>query len=273
MAAFDFIDAAGHGYKTIWKERSYLMGLAALPILVSLLCHLALMLSGWDQYIFRQALVLLPSFFANGWMVSHLSRLIFLGQRWPFRPSGNETKDIAALEDRARGIVSGTLTFVLINFIMIGAIGFYQLLTKDYTPPPGGPENLPLIYYISAIGMMLALIWLFRLVWLYIPVAIGYPLRRFMRDISGIATSFYLVATWIIGYIPAIFLFFNISASVLEPYSEGAAADLPFMVELFMAIFSVLVDTIVLLITTAGIAYAFRNIIGTNKPTNKGKSE
>ena len=95
MASFDIIDAAGRGYSKVWEEKTYLYQLAVIPVVIKFVCYLTIQALDWEENFIRQALVMLPSYFADGWMLSHFVRLIFLDQRWPFKPSGDPEKDMA----------------------------------------------------------------------------------------------------------------------------------------------------------------------------------
>ena len=122
MAAFDVIEAGGKGYSFAWAERRYLLRLALVPLLIKLVCHTVVLTFEWQTDFMRQALVMLPSYFADGWLMAHLVRLVFLEQRWPFRPTGNKEQDLTVLEDRARGVLSGVLVFALIKFLLAGVV-------------------------------------------------------------------------------------------------------------------------------------------------------
>src|ERR1700744_2223913 len=116
MASFDIIDSAGYGYQLAWREKRYLARLATIPLFVKFCCLVAIMLAHWGDRSLLSSLVLLPSFFADGWMLSHYIRLIFLDQRWPFRPSGDPAADRQDMQDRASSLMAGTLVFVLSRF-------------------------------------------------------------------------------------------------------------------------------------------------------------
>ena len=207
MAAFDIIDAAGNGYKIVWNERNYLARLAFVPLMIKLICHIAVYALDWQDQYFRQALVMLPSFIADGWMLAHQIRLIFLDQRWPYRPTGNETKDIRILETRARGIMAGMLMFATIRFLMAGFMAYFLSRGEQAAPlesaPPG---SINLAATMMAMVLVMFSIWAFRFLWYYIPAALNYPLRKFTRDIGEFKTSFYMIGTWLVGYIPLFFI-------------------------------------------------------------------
>lgn len=259
MLPFDVIDSAGHGYRKVWAERSYLAKIALIPLLIKITCHITLVVLGWQDHYFRQALVMLPAYFADGWMIAHFVRLIFLGQRWPFRPTGEKDRDLAVLEDRAHGVISGMLTFAVINFFITGFMAFlFYVGHTSPSDPSATPENPGL--YLFVLVLMGLSIWGFRFLWLYIPTALNVPLKPFIKDLGGFTTSLAMIATWIIGYMPLFFVFILATSTLLDPYS-GHTEDVPVTLEFLIGALNVLTDTVVSLVTTGGIAYGLKELM------------
>ena len=80
MAHFDFIESAMYGYRTTWNNRHMLLRLAALPFLVKLGCYAALLLLDMDDQYLRHGLILLPSFFAEGFLLAYVIGTVMAGQ-------------------------------------------------------------------------------------------------------------------------------------------------------------------------------------------------
>lgn len=263
MASFDVIDAAGKGYALAWQERKYLLRLAAGPLLIKLTCYTTVVALGWELDFLRQALVMLPSYFADGWMLAHLVRLVFLNQRWPFRPSGDRDNDIAQLQDRAQGIMAGMVSFVLIKFLLAG---FTHLAYRAsvFDPASGGAAPEPSLFMaLAGIVAIFALLWAFRLIWLYIPAAVGYPLRRFLKEISGYMTSIYMAGVWFICFVPAAVLFTLLVSVFLAPLGVGGGDStvMPAGIEFVLAALRVALDTAVAILATASLCHGIRAMI------------
>jgi hypothetical protein len=256
-APFDVIESAGKGYSLVWSERSYLMRLALLPALIKLMCFSAVIAFGWEHAYLRQALVMLPSYFAEGWLLSHLVRFIFFQQRWPFRSTGDKEKDVATLKDRARGITAGTVFYVLIRFLQNGLFAF----VREHGEPLGAApmettaQEPSLLIFIIALLMLVFTIWAFRFFWLFIPAALNYSVKRFLQGLGGFSTSVYMVGTWLICFVPLVFLLLAITAQLLSMSGADATA-VPFTVSFVVGIVQVIIDTLVIMVTTAGMAYA-----------------
>ena len=90
MAKYDAADCAVKAYGFVWGERHYLFKLAVFPLFIKLVCLVTVISMGYQFDFIRQSLLMLPSYFADGWVMSHLVRLIYLDQRWPVGagPSG-----------------------------------------------------------------------------------------------------------------------------------------------------------------------------------------
>ncbi len=257
MPSFDIIDSASAGYMLVWKERGYILGLAAAPFVIKMLCYTLVLMLGWEQDFTRQAVVMLPSYFADGWMLSHLTRLVFFEQRWPFRPTGNAEKDLPVLQERALGIMRGTLTYAVIQYLMTGV---KELI---YMGPAGAEEAAQeptLAAFAMALAFMVAAIWAFRLMWLYIPAAVNYPLSRFLRDLGGYAASWPLLGIWLFCFIPPFFVF-GITLSMLNAMVQGSGAPASGEIIFLVNFLRELLYTLVGIIATAGMATAIKKYL------------
>lgn len=264
MLSFDVIETASDGYQLAWKERGYLVKLAAVPFLIKLVCYGVVMLLGWEQDFTRQAMVMLPSYFADGWLLSHLTRLVLLDQRWPFRPTGNSDKDMQVMQDRALGIMRGTLMFAVIRFMMDGVNEILYLFSQAGMEPQG--EEMTASMFIAGFVSFTLLIWAFRLVWLYIPAAVNYPVRRFMQELGGYGASWPLLGVWFICFIPLFFVH-GLLISLFGMVTQQSSVS-PEII-LFAAFFGKLRDTAVGILATTGIALGLRQYYS---PQKKRKS-
>lgn len=257
MASFDIITAASYGYRAAWQERRYLTRLAIAPLMIKFICLVVITALGWQDDFLRQGMVMLPSYLADGWMLSHFVRLIFLGQRWPFMISGEKEPDLALLKERARVIAAGTLVFTLTRFLFAGFAEAIAGLGIHYDTKP---QDVAPQTAIGALAALVIGIWAFRFLWLYIPAAVSYSLRRSLRDLAGFNTSFYLIGTWLVCFVPVFTAFGFAISLILGPYVTDAA-HIPSLIEFIMTLMRALMDTVVAFIATGGIAWGMRAII------------
>lgn len=266
MASYDVTDSAMRGYKLVWDERAYLFKLAIFPLFIKFVCVMTVIINGFEFDFVKQALLMLPSYFADGWVMSHLVRLIFLDQRWPFRPTGQPQQDMEMLRDRAGGIMAGSVCFALLEFLKTGLTGIMfaaampqgMVSTPVLMPPP---ESTPPSLYtaLAGIGMIVVTIWMVRYLWLYVPVAAGFPGREFLRRVGGMMGSIRLLGVWMICSIPLLFAFMLIASVFLGGIAPGQAV--PPVLDFIINIIRVIVIMLTTLITTAGIGFVIREMM------------
>lgn len=257
MAYLDITAATADAYKNIWKERAYIARLAAIPFMLKLFCFSVgfRYASGIEDHI-RFTLIMLPAYLAEGWMLSHLVRLWVFGQRWPFRPSGNLEQDLAVLEVRARGVLSGMLVFVLVNMALGLFIAFVSKVILPYFPQDASsaadmdvPGHIAFLSFVLLLGMF----WAFRLMWLYIPYAIGMEWKPYIARLRGAMTSVHMMGLWLMCFIP-VFLALQLGSSLFGKIAQAIAGDAggSFVV----IIFTVLADTLKSIAVTSGMTFA-----------------
>jgi hypothetical protein len=271
MASFDIIGAAGYGYQLAWREKRYLARLATIPLFVKFCCLLVIMLGRWTDSSLLATLILLPSFFADGWMLSHYVRLIFLDQRWPFRPGGDPAADRQELQDRSTSLMAGTLVFVVSRFLAGGqSAWFFHLLDQINQVSKANPPQLSTGTAVIFLATTALSLWAFRFLWFYIPAVLGYNLRRCVRDLRGIAASFYIIGLAVICSLPTYGFQYLIASMAAAPYDLSHPATLPLTFDIFLAMLDTAAETIIAFIATGAMAYAFYEMLG--KKTNDRKS-
>lgn len=263
MASYDVTDSAMRGYKLVWNERAYLFKLAIFPLFIKFVCAMTVIINDFEFDFAKQALLMLPSYFADGWVMSHLVRLIFLDQRWPFRPTGQPQRDMEMLRDRAGGIMAGTVCFALIEFIKTGLTGIMMMAAF---PPGHVPGQLPvpeadppsLQTALMGIGMIVVTVWMVRYLWLYIPAAAGVPGRAYLKRVGGMMGSIRVLGVWMICSIPLLFGFMLLASVFLSGVQPGS--DVPPAIDFVMNSLRVTVIMLTTLITTAGVAFVIRGM-------------
>ncbi|MGZ9107235.1 MAG: hypothetical protein ACXW4B_00235 [Micavibrio sp.] len=268
MKPLDVINSVDFGYRLAWAERHYLLRLAAVPLFVRLVCLLAVVGLGWEQEYLRRALIMLPSFFTEGWLLAHLVRLVFHGQRWPFRSSGDKAQDEALLLDRAHGIMAGTLFYVVIKFLMTGCLAIalsVQMAAQSELAVVAqtNTDPNPIIILISLAVMVLTL-WGFRFIFLYIPAAAGISAQFIIRARQGFLLSIQMLGVWMVCSIPFVLLTMIVISAVI-PSEPGAA--LPMTARIVFLLLEVVTETLIAIVSTAAIAAGLRNMIENPKPS------
>lgn len=254
MASFNIVLSSGKAYSLIWEERQYFLKLALVPLFVKFVCYITILTTGTETDFLRQALIMLPSYFTEGWMLAHIVRLILLNQRWPFKPSGNVSKDTDIIFDRARGIMSATIVYVLIKLFLAGVMHVLFSLRETITQNPENTDHQALISLVVLASFM-AFIWAFRLIWVYIPLAVNFPATSYIKKLGGYITSFQFIGVWLVCFIPGL-----VAASVLTSFvflagGEEASSFSKFIVAGVQVVFDIFIS----IVCTAGITYGLKH--------------
>jgi hypothetical protein len=262
MNSFDVMSSSAKAYQLVWLEKAYIFKLAIVPVAVKIFCIALIMSFGWEDEYIRQVLIMLPAYFTEGWLLSHLVRLIYFGQRWPFRPTGDREDDERVINYRARGILSGSIFYVLIQFLHDGIVASLQIYKEStgesLLSQTEGDPSLGVLFL--AILLMVLTIWAFRFLWLFIPAAANYSIRIFLHKVVGFITYFKLIAVWVICAIPLLFIFSAGSSQMLASMGvdiSSVPTDIGFILNIFQSI----VVTIISIIATCGISYALKEIL------------
>lgn len=251
MASFDISEAAANGYRMAWQERRYLVRLAFVPVMVKFICFVVTVVMGAQGDFIRQALICLPYYLAEGWLLAHVVRLFYLGQRWPFRGTGDAVADEALLYTRFRGVMAGAIIYALICFVRAGLMQLSLLVM----PAEGGQVQLAPGMGVLMVMLLLLLFWAVRLAWLNVPAALNYPITHFLRALGGYRISFSLAGTWLICVVPLTFLSLLLVGGL--PGAEEGAELAQFISLLVHAV----VSTVVVIITTLAMAWGFRQVM------------
>lgn len=251
MASFDIITVVGLAYRKVWSEIGYLVPMAAIPFLMKLACFTALSTFITSDSLWVTSIVLLPAFFFEGWLLSHWARTVMTGtHRWPFRPSGNESKDLAELRSRGHGVMAGTVSYVLINFLIAG----YYAFLLPYFPEGMDPQNADPRFAVVGLVMMVTTLLLFRFLWIYIPLSANLSLGEILKKIEPIRLTFHMIGVWLICVVPA-FLALQLLGQAMIDVS-GQAEGNAFIETIFLT-FRIVIDMVKNIICTAGMAYVF----------------
>lgn len=215
MASFDFIEASAKGYSFTWQERGYLARVALPVLFVKTVCLLGVFVLGLQEQYVRQGLVLMPGHIVEAVFVVGLIRyalyreaMFIWGKSVPVPPTDEKYAPYQGWLNRKQCVQGGIVMYVLLKVIIIGiSAGILDNLVVPggaMPMPADEPVLPPLLGAVVLFSLLIAFTWVFRLVWLYIPIVMGIPLREFLKRISGLQSSVYMIATWLICFLPLI---------------------------------------------------------------------
>lgn len=270
------MDAAGYGFYRVWDERVYLLKLAMIPLLIKFACMIAIMVLEIEGNILRQGLILFPGVLAEGWVLAQFLRTLLKGERWPtILPPDIDDKILDKLLMRARGIVAATLAYGLISlalymirYLAFGLVlGDFQASQDDVSdflarPELGSQEKADMNPWMifPLLLSVVALLWGFRLLWVYIPLSILMPVDEYLTKIRGIMSSVKMIILYFCTMVPVMFVLIVISRLVFG-ISEGILDNGESVARFIMLFFAVIADTVVWLVSTAAFVWAMKDFL------------
>ncbi len=254
MAKFDFVDAAVAGYAFSWKNRREIIWLAALPLLVKLGSYAAIVLLGLENNLLRQGLVLLPAHLVEGFLVIQVIRMAMFGER----PVGGFSPPSRPDEARRRAIMGGTVVYLLTKLVSSLLAG-WAMIAENVEDSPTMPEPNGSVF-VTAVMILVFLIWAYRFFWLYVPVAMDIPVGEFLLRIKPFMSSVYMLGLSILCFVPIATMLIVLAKilAILFAVKEGSQS-LPYIV--FLAGAQAAAELAIVVISSVGMAYAFKSLL------------
>lgn len=165
---------------------------------------------------------------------------------WSFSGSAKKYFDSPAIQDRLQEAREA-------RDVQEGGAGASDLPVAEIPPAQEASDVNMLAVVAESVVMMigiLALLWMFRLLWLFIPAAMGVSLRYYMSRIRGLQSSILLFVTWFSCVVPVTISISLFAGMFLSIMPDGSASYI-----MFEAIFKSLLDFSILTVT--GIALTF----------------
>ena len=256
MANFQFIEAAGKGYKFVWDERGFLIRLVALPLLIKIASFMLVVSLGLQDNLLRQGLILIPSYFMEGWVVAHAIRLAIFGEIGPLHDVHN------------RNIIMATSILYALIKLSSSLVAGMMMTGEDVKQSINASQIDANAGIVFGVAFMLAFaLWAFRFFWIYVPMAMGCPLHIFLKKIQGFGASFHMLGLWAITAIPPIMTLLAL-ADILIAIFPDSTSERPSMAYMYaLATLQAVTETLIALISSVGMAYGVWSLF-----TNPAKS-
>lgn len=279
MAGFDFIDVSMRGYRAVWENRVALLTVAVLPFFIKMGSFAAVMFLGLEMNFLRQGLVLLPSYFAEGFLVAYVIRMIISGGE-----IGDDPKNVerSLAQGGARDLTAATIVYVLIKLTLAfvsgmtlhnmgaevlgagvdGAAAVEQIAAPEQgaavEQAAAAPEGSAMMSFLM-LSSLVFVIWAFRLLWLYVPVALGIPVFKFLARIPDYAVSFRMMGAWLICFLPfgiLMLMVYQVLGEALGHSVESPSAVFPLLLLPVQAA----IELVIALVSSVTMAYAVQQI-------------
>ena len=214
MASFDFVDAAAKAYEFVWRERAYISRVAIPVIFVKIACALMIFVLGLQNKYLLSGLIAMPAHVVEAIFIVGLIRYVLYresmfvwGRTIPAPESDQKPLLYSDPMSRGRCLQAGFAFYLLIKVILLGFSGMMLDYSQTIDPAAQGEPPPPTLwgalFFLSLLWLM---VWSFRLLWLYIPVTMGFSFVKFMNKIKGFNISLSMFSAWFICYMPIIIL-------------------------------------------------------------------
>lgn len=250
--SFNMPLAIRSGYAFVAREWKYLARFALLPMGVALVTDVfayyqrLTTVSYFEDFIWT-----IPTVTLFGWVMFIEIRLLLLGERPPHLPA-----EPGFLAERKRDLVASVLIWVLFN---MAAIALYAYM--DW----GKGKSNPLInfFWLFLIG---AAVWGVRFMVAPILAAVGYPIRKYVFQVNGIAISLRLGALYVLTCLPIWFFQLGFISLVLpddlkEHITDPSKLNLPDSIALTIIVIQKFGDLAVDILSTAVFCFALKEIL------------
>ncbi len=254
MKGFEVVQSAQRAYIFVWENRRLCVRYGVFPFVATLACYAALIVSGMADNMLRQGLFLLPAYFVEGAVVALLVRMAIDMQ--------HKQRNFPDVFEQKRLLMAATVIYVLAQ-MAFAVVAHFGMQFSRQLETQATQSSAPLALLSMAVfGLFL---WAVRLVWLYVPVVLGYGVARYLRIFRSFSCSFYMIGVALLVSVPvylAMWIVIQMLGAVLG-LSGGALSVAPLIV--FGAI-QVLANLVSGILSGVAMAYAMY-------PFLAGKSE
>lgn len=266
MASFDFIDSSSRGYEFVWSNLSYLLRVAIPVLFVKIACDLAAFLLGFPLGSLGYGLVILPGYAVEAVFLVGLIRYFAMEEPiyvWGrVIPPPNLDKAVIPFfvdqsEERKTSMMAGAVMYVLISLFAYAIAGLGELMQDSTTPaePPADVNAVSFIFGILFLGAVLYLsIWMMRILYCFIPLTLGWSLKRYLRAMRGIKASFSILLTLLLCMVP-LYIIFSVFLNILGALFMQEAAAYIVLEIVLRNLFYITVTSIQVVAITQGICH------------------
>jgi len=256
MKDFQIINSTSRAYQFVWNNRVICARYGVFPFVAQLLCYAALVMMGMEDNILRQGLFMLPAYFAEGAVICLLVKFALdsLPNQGALFTTEHPLKDTQS-EDHKTRLTAGTIMFVLVQIAFVVGISLwlrFMIANGMFSEQPAEPNASTA--FISMAIFMIAL-WSIRLAWLYVPIIMGFGMKRYLRVVSKFTSSFYMIGIALLCSIPVMFGTWIVMQFVIA--AMGVTPDnLTMTANLTLSVFQIFAGLLTTLLTSIAMAYA-----------------
>jgi len=258
----NIIECAHRGYSFFWQEKAFIARLGLPVLLLKFISYMAIYMLNLGESYFHHGLLLLPISFVEGWFLAILIRLAMFKER----PT---TLLECAHAPQKNALFATAIMFTLIKLVsaFLAALALENGLAEFQVNTENSDEIEPnLSIVLLAIAMFVAGLWAFRLIWLYVPIAMDIASTQFLKSIKPFGSSFYFMGIWMICSFP-IMMVLGFSIQFVGLIGSVEANSFSVVQHIIIHAMQSITELIVSIVSTLAIAYALYAIIFDSKDT------
>ncbi len=222
------------------------------PFVIKLLSYALIVLLDLEQNLTRQGLILLPATFAEGMLVAALIRFILFGEILDARSAASGGEVLR------RALLGGTIVYVLIKMLITLVAALTMIDAASY-PKADGQTPPPQEVLLTLLAVSAFLIWMFRYLWLYIPLLTGNQVKYFLNRMRPIKLSFKAIGISLLCFMPAAMLLLLSSALLGGIFPDtDAGPSVPYM--LGMAAVQSATELLIAVVSSLAIALLWMDV-------------
>lgn len=194
--SFNILDTVRNGYLFTFRGWSYFGRIMILPLIAQAVCtYITYKTDPALENYLRSFLINLPALAFTAWYLFAGVRYVLLGEKINDLPKSPD-----ALHARNQAMRASVILVLLFNMAATVIMLVLLMLHKKNTGEP--PQ-----FSLAAVFLMVFMIWAVRYGVLYIPAAVGFPIRRFLDLAGGFGFSFRLIGLLMMAALPLILIF------------------------------------------------------------------
>ncbi|MFK7839790.1 MAG: hypothetical protein AB8B83_05610 [Bdellovibrionales bacterium] len=255
---FDFLTAANQGFRVTWENRLLVLRLMAIPFLVKTGCVAFIIFMGLEEQLLRHGLVMIPAYFAEGFLIAYVIRTLYSGDTLRL--------DISNARSYYNDIIAAMIAFVLIQLTFAFVVG-YTLSAMPDVPADISVETAnaqeqadALKQFLMALSVFAFLLWAFRFAWLHVVIAMGVPLSAFLKRVQSFWSVIPMLGCWLAVMMPLMFITFFVS-QILGSALPDLESESAMLTRFLLSVFQAGCEIVVNLIAALAMSYGFKALM------------
>jgi hypothetical protein len=261
MAKFDFIESAGKAYQYAWTHRHDLARPTAFVLAAKFLCFVVVFILGLEENLLRQGLVLMPSYFVEGWIIAHIMLKALSAEK----DRAYQIPGIAP-EHVQNAMMTSMLVYVLLKLLLSFVVGMPGLIDPQAVAEGQEAGTPDIMVFLAALGFMVFVVWFFRFLWLYVPPALGFSMKHYVIKVGSLRGSYYIIGMWIMCFVPMAIALIVFSQIVSIPF-DADGEELSQMHKYTLSFLQGVFDYMMVLVSSLGMAYGVASMFNKEDKT------